>query len=268
MDLAGRRVVVTGASRGIGAAMARGFAGAGASVVLVARSEGRLSDLARDLGGVAVVADLAVPGAGADLVGRIEGDIGPIDVVVNNAGIDVAGSLVDTDPDELERLYQLNLMAPVQVCRAVLPAMITRGAGRLVNISSLAAEAALPGLTAYSSTKAGLSHFSASLRAELAGLGQPIGVTLVELGPVATDMYTRIDLHPPTQRAFARMLRLGLLAVISPDAVSKAVVAAVRADHDLVCLPRRAVAFPWLVGLPRRLVGVALAGVNRQPART
>src|SRR4051812_17274202 len=96
MDLAGKRVLITGASRGIGEAMAIAFAGAGARVALVARSEGPLKELASRLGGTAYPADLCDPDTVDGLVDRVEADGGPIDVLVNNAGVDVAGDFVTT----------------------------------------------------------------------------------------------------------------------------------------------------------------------------
>src|SRR3954449_4198084 len=191
MEVSGRRVLITRASRGIGEALARRFATAGASVALVARSEEPLKRLASETGGVAFPADLNDPGAVRDLIERVEADGGPVDVLVNNAGIDLTGWLPATDPVELERLYQVNLVAPAVLCRQVIPGMLQRGRGHIVNLSSLAGVAAFPGLAAYSSSKAGLSHLTSGLRADLKGT--PIGTTLVETGPVPTDMLSRVD---------------------------------------------------------------------------
>src|SRR3954471_13454671 len=186
MDLDGSRVLVTGASRGIGEVSARSFAAAGCRVALVARSADALRDLAGEIGGAAYPTDLGDPTAVAGLIDRVEADGGPIDVLVNNAGIDVGGPFPEADPDDLERLFRVNLVTPVQLSRQVLPGMLVRGRGHIVNVSSLAGAGALPGLAAYSSTKAGLTHFTAGLRADLRG--KPIGTTVVELGPVTTDM--------------------------------------------------------------------------------
>src|SRR5438270_4851520 len=112
MELAGRRVLITGASRGIGEALARRFATAGAGVALVARSEEPLKRLASETGGVAFPADLNDRAAVRGLIERVEADGGPVDVLVNNAGIDLAGWLPGAEPAELERLYQVNLVAP------------------------------------------------------------------------------------------------------------------------------------------------------------
>src|SRR3954447_2001740 len=116
MELSGTRVLVTGASRGIGEALARRFATAGASVALVARSEEPLKRLASETGGVAFPADLNDRAAVHDLIDRVEADGGPVDVLVNNAGIDLVGWLPGTEAVDLERLYQVNLIAPAVLC--------------------------------------------------------------------------------------------------------------------------------------------------------
>src|SRR5436305_3169508 len=102
MELAGRRVLITGAARGIGQALAERFTAAGARVALVARSEGPLKELADRLGGTAHPADLCDPEQLAGLVERVEADGGPVDVLVNNAGIDKAGFLVDMSADDVD----------------------------------------------------------------------------------------------------------------------------------------------------------------------
>src|SRR5438552_17574934 len=138
MELAGRRVMITGASRGIGEALAERFAAAGTRVALVARSEGPLKELAGRLGGTAHPADLADPEQVAGLVDRVEADGGPIDVLVNNAGIDTTGAFINTAPSDVEFLYRLNLVTPVELCRQLVPRMLDRGRGHIVNVSSLA----------------------------------------------------------------------------------------------------------------------------------
>ena len=177
MKLSGARVVVTGASRGIGAALATELAARGARVVLVARSVEPLEKLAAELGGEAFPADLALASGIEPLVHRIEAD-GPIDVLVNNAGLDLTGDLVALPTDEIARLLAVNLCAPMLLCRAVIPGMRSRGRGHIVNVSSLSGTNALPGLAPYSASKAGLSHFTAALRAELKGT--PITTTLAQ----------------------------------------------------------------------------------------
>jgi short-subunit dehydrogenase len=260
MELAGARVLVTGASRGIGEEIAREVARRGAAVALVARSGDRLRSLAAELGGTAHPADLGDPEQVRDLVGRVEEEAGPVDVLVNNAGIDLAGWLPDAPSEELRAIYQLNLVTPAELCRQVIPRMLGRGRGHLVNISSMAGVGVFPGLVAYSSTKAGLTHFTAGLRADLRGL--PIGTTVVELGPIPTDMLDHVESYPPTQRSFRRGYRLGLVADVPKQRVAAAVADAVARGRRHVRLPRRMAPFAVTTELPRRITELILTGVR------
>jgi short-subunit dehydrogenase len=259
MELSGARVLVTGASRGIGESTARAFAERGARVALVARSEEVLAKLAAELGGEAYPTDLADPAALDGLFDRIEAD-GPVAVVVNNAGIDLAARFVDTDPAAIEALYRVNLLAPTELCRQALVRMLPRRRGHLVNVSSLAGVAALPGLVAYSASKAGLSQLTAALRAETKGTG--IGTTLVELGPVVTDMLDSVHSYGPTARGFERGARIGVITDVDPDVVARAIVEAVRRDRRHVRLPRRSSLLMLIGEAPRRLTEIMLAGVD------
>ena len=177
MELRGKRVLITGASRGIGESLAHAFAGAGASVALVARSEDTIQTLAAELGGTAHPADLANPTQVAALIPRVEDEAGPIDVLVNNAALGTPGSFADVSGDELREVTEVNYLAPAELCRQVIPRMLDRGGGHIVNISSGAGSVVFPGLVIYSASKAALSHFTAGLRADFRGL--PIRTTLV-----------------------------------------------------------------------------------------
>ena len=113
MDLDGARVLVTGGSRGIGAALARAYAAAGADVVVAARSEGDLRAIADEVGGHAVVVDLADPAAVEALVPGVEADLGPIDVLVNNAGVETVDMAAVIDPGDVRTATRVNLEAPM-----------------------------------------------------------------------------------------------------------------------------------------------------------
>jgi uncharacterized protein len=261
MDLRGRRVMITGASRGIGESLAQRFAARGAVVALVARSAGAIEKLAADVGGSAHPADLADPAQVATLVARVEDEAGPVDVLVNNAGVaPTSGAIQDWGPDELEETYRVNVISPAELCRQAVPRMLERGGGHLVNVSSMAGCAAFPGLTAYSSTKAGLSQFTAGLRADLKGL--PIGTTLVELGPIPTEMLDSVDDYKPTADSFQRFYRLQLLTDVSREKVADDVVQAVARGRRHVRHPKRAVLFALLTEAPRRTAELLLAGVK------
>ena len=262
MNLAGRRVLITGASRGIGEAIARRCAATGAKVALVARSEGRLSSLADELGGTFAVADLGSPDSANGLIARVEHGGGPIDVLVNNAGVDFAGAFVRMSSADLDQIYRVNLMSPAELCRQALPGMLERGRGHIVNISSLSGTATFPGLASYASTKAGLNQLTAGLRADLKG--RPVGVTLVELGPIPTEMLANVDSYLPTQASFQRFYQLQILADVPRDTVANAVVDAIQKNRRHVRLPKRAAINAMLAEAPRRFVELMLTGVPHQ----
>ena len=121
MDVRGKRVLITGASRGIGESMAQAFADAGARVALVARNKDVIERLAEKLGGSAHYADLSDANQVSGLIERLEADGGPIDVLVNNAGVESTASLWDAPDDELQRVTQVNYLTPAELCRQAIP---------------------------------------------------------------------------------------------------------------------------------------------------
>ncbi|HPF38799.1 MAG TPA: SDR family oxidoreductase [Phycisphaerae bacterium] len=190
-----QRIIVTGASSGIGAAIARGLAAEGAHLALVARRGDRLATLAAELSGgpgraIAVEADLVEPMAAERVVQEAEvGLAGPINGLVNNAGIGSYGATVDVSPADLERMIGLNVSAVVRLTRTVLPGMIERRHGRILNIASTAAFQPTPHMAAYGATKAFVLSFSMGVWAECRKKG--VGVTCVCPGPVATEFFDR-----------------------------------------------------------------------------
>src|SRR3954471_1134132 len=133
MELHGKRVLITGASRGIGEGLAHRFASAGATVALVARSADAIEKLAADVGGTAHPADLADTAQVATLINRVEDEAGPVDVLVNNAGVDIADAFWEHSADDVARIIQINLTAPMELCRQVIPRMLRRDRGHIVN---------------------------------------------------------------------------------------------------------------------------------------
>ncbi len=175
-------VVITGASSGIGEALARELHASGAHVTLVARRRDRLSALADALGGDrcrVVVCDLA--DSGTEWVDEAD-RFAPIDVFINNAGIQAAGPFDHSNEEIGKRLVAVDLLAPLALTRAVVPRMLARGCGVVVNVSSLAALVPPAGMARYVAAKAGLAAFSEGLRAELAGTG--VHVLTVYPGPI------------------------------------------------------------------------------------
>jgi short-subunit dehydrogenase len=261
MELHGKRVLITGASRGIGESLARAFTTAGARVALVARSRDSLEPLASALGGTVHPTDLSDPTQVAVLIQRVEDEAGPVDVLINNAGIESTTSFADAPDDELGRVTQVNYLAPAELCRQAIPRMLRRGGGHIVNVSSLAGLMAFPGLTTYAASKAALSHFTAGLRADLRGL--PIRTTLVELGTVPTDLLAKADNYEPTAKSFQRAYRLG--TVDTPrEKVADEVVKAVLKNRRHVRLPKRSAPMALLVEAPRRAAEIMLTGVPHQ----
>lgn len=260
--LPGSHVLITGASRGIGACLARDAASRGAVVTLVARSTGDLEQLADELGGHALPADLTDRTALRGLVDSAGQQAGrPVDVLVNDAGFDAARSMLELSEDDVADVVALNLRAPMELTRQALPGMVARGRGHVVNISSGFSTVNAPGLTPYCATKAGLSHFTRGLSLELAGTG--IGTTLVEPGPVRTELYDNLQ-DTLSFDALRRMMRLQLTAEVEPADVARATLDQVDKGGGHVVLPRRMVPAMALTWLPRTVGGLVLTGVRRR----
>jgi short-subunit dehydrogenase len=262
MELQGKRVLITGASRGIGRSLATAFAGAGATVALVARDGAALEAMAGELGGSAHPADLLDRDQLGGLLDRVEAEAGPVDVLVNNAGLAHEGTLWDNSADQVEAQVRLNLLAPLELCRQAVPRMVERGGGHLVNVASLAALASTPGMTTYAATKAGLAHGAAALRFELKGL--PVAVTTVMVGGVPTELLAAGEAYPPFHDAFERFRKIHLVPDTDADDLAAAVVRGVQRRSRTVYLPKRAFPFVALVEAPRKVVAAALVGVKRR----
>lgn len=184
-----RHWLVTGASAGIGAAIARSLAARGARLTLVARREEPLRGLAATLDTRCEIVgwDLSEPERVGALVEEVVRRSGPVEGLVNNAGLQVVGRTHLLDPDAAEATLRTNLSTPLRLVRAVLPGMLERGSGALVNVASMAALAPTPAMTWYNAGKAGLAAASEALRGELAGSG--VDVLTVYPGIIAdTDM--------------------------------------------------------------------------------
>jgi len=181
-------IVITGASAGIGAALARELAQPPARLTLVARRAEALAALADELAVPThcAVADLTDLDRVTDWIPGAEAAHGPIDVLINNAGVSRAERFAESDTTAGETLLRLNLFAPLRLTRAVLPAMIARRRGMIVDVASSAAFAAYPGTVYYGASKAGYANASEVLRGELRGTG--VHVVTVYPGPIATDM--------------------------------------------------------------------------------
>jgi short-subunit dehydrogenase len=181
-----RTAVVTGASSGIGAEFARELVRRGHQVVLVARTESKLAELAAELGEGAHVmtADLSDRAARASLVSRVAALGLQPDILINNAGLSTLGPVHASDPDAEMRMVEVDVMAVVDLCSRFLPGMVERGRGAVLNVASTAAFQPLPGQAGYGAGKAFVLSYTQSLSAELKGKG--VKVTVLCPGPVDT----------------------------------------------------------------------------------
>ena len=187
MSFAGQAVWITGASSGIGAALARALAKQGARLVLSGRNQAALAEVAADCGEALVlpfeVTDYA---AIAPAVERAWDWSGGIDLLVNNAGISQRSLAVDTDFAVYQQIIGVDLLAPIALTQAVLPRMVKRGSGRIAMISSVAGKVGVPLRTAYSAAKFGLAGYADALRAEVAHLG--LQVHTIYPGSIRTNV--------------------------------------------------------------------------------
>ena len=247
MLLNGSRVLLTGASRGIGAELARAFAARGASLALVARDSPDLHAVATEVSGKAYPCDLSDLSSLAALVEQVEAD-GPIDILVNNAGVSGVGWYVDRTIAEIDQVMTVNLLAPMHLCRLVLPRMLERGRGHVVNLSSMAAVFNPPGLATYGASKAGLSHFTAGLRADLRD--DPITFTTVTLASVSTDMDDEARTYKPLGDLAEKSKGRDITPM--PDFI-KAVVEGIENDKAEVRVPAAMAPLAMLTNAPRKV---------------
>lgn len=233
----GWTALVTGASRGIGAAVARRLAAAGARLVLVARTEQPLRTLAAELGGDALVVtcDMREPDSATLVRHHLDAaGVACPDIIVNNAGAFVLAPAHETSVELFRETLEVNLTAPFGLVHAFLPAMRARRTGHVVTIGSIADRAAFPGNAAYAASKYGLRALHEVVRAETRGTG--IRATLVSPGPVDTELWDPID--PDSRDGFtprAQMLEPAAVA----DAVHFAVTVSVEINVDELRLSRR-----------------------------
>jgi short-subunit dehydrogenase len=175
-DLRGRNAILTGASYGIGPHLARALAQEGVNLALTARSTDKLNEVAASLSGSGVkVITLAADVTQADdrqmLLEVVEAELGPLDLLINNASIHLAGQLIERTDDDINQIIQTNLLASILLTRAVLPKMLQRRSGHIVHSASLAGKVGMPYMAAYSASKYGIVGFNHALQAELRGTG-------------------------------------------------------------------------------------------------
>jgi short-subunit dehydrogenase len=241
---AGKRVVITGASSGIGAALARRLAGHGAIVGLIARRSERLAEVLADCRSSSAdstmwVADLAETATVSELASRAWDELGGIDVLVNNAATPKRQAVDALDPAEVEHVMRVNFLAPMQLTLAVLPRMLERGHGVIVNVSSMGGRLGIIHEAAYCASKFALCGWSESMAVDLHGTG--VCVKLIEPGPVDTEIWDRPGSEEPLYqgpKVPADEVADGIIAALDSDRFEhylpdmKAVVDAKNADLD------------------------------------
>jgi short-subunit dehydrogenase len=217
MELAGRTALLTGATGGLGRAIAIALAERGASVALSGRRAEALQELAAELPGSGhsvLVADLAEPGAAE----KLAAEAGEVDLLVANAGLPGAGRMEDFSAEEVKRALRVNLEAPMVLAQALYPAMLAKGSGHLVFVASLSGKAPSPHSSIYNATKFGLRGFALGLRADLAPQG--IGVSIVSPGFIrGAGMFAESGATPPPG-----------LGTATPEAVARGTVKAIEGD--------------------------------------
>jgi NADP-dependent 3-hydroxy acid dehydrogenase YdfG len=222
-----RTALVTGASRGIGLAVARSFVERGMHVVMIARDLGTLRAAAQPLGSLAVpvACDLANASALDASIARVRAELGDVpDVLVNSAGVFKLATAATTDPNDFAVAIDVNLVAPFRFIRAFLPAMRERRRGHIVSVGSIADHVAFPENSAYAASKFGLRGLHEVLRSELVNSG--VRSTLISPGPVNTTLWD--DVNPDERPGF-----LPRSVMLAADAVASAVVFAITQSVDV-----------------------------------
>jgi short-subunit dehydrogenase len=252
--LDGKRLLLTGATGGLGRAIAQALASRGVSLVLSSRKADELAKIAEELPGTHSVAaaDLAAEGAALALVQ----EVGELDGLVANAGLPGTGRLDDFSQEEIGRALRVNLESPMRMARELVPALIERGEGHLVFVSSLAGKSASPRSSVYSATKFGLRGFAFSLKADLARTR--VGVSVVSPGFIReAGMFAESGAKPPPGMGTA-----------TPEQVGAAVVRAIERDKLEVAvapLRQRALAHFGLAS-PSTALRVLTGGAARKAA--
>ena len=226
--LKNRVAIITGASRGLGPYMARALSAEGAHLVLAARSMPELEAVAEEIragGGraIAVQADVVSPADRANLVEAAKTEYGRIDILVNNAGIEITAHFELQPAEEIERVIEVNLTASILLAHLVLPSMLERKSGHIVNIASLAGKVAVPYSAPYAASKAGLIGFTESFRAEFRKRG--VSASAICPGLVSeAGMYKDMQDRSGVKENF-------LAGTVTPAKVASDVVKAIKRDR-------------------------------------
>ncbi|MBX7191870.1 MAG: SDR family NAD(P)-dependent oxidoreductase [Sandaracinaceae bacterium] len=246
-SLQGRTALVTGASRGLGVYIARRLAAEGMHLVLSARDATKLETLRAELarGGIDVRVVAADVRSAADRARLVE-EAGTIDVLVNNAGLEITRAFVDQSEGDVAAQLETNLVAPIDLTRRVLPSLLARKRGAVVHVSSMSGKSPTPYNAIYAATKYGLNGFTASIAIELEGSGVHAGVVCPSFVAEA-GMWADTGLRAPT-----------MMREVRPEAVADGVVAVIRGAEEVLVTPTPVRPLLALRELAPRLTGSLL----------
>ncbi|HEX6117441.1 MAG TPA: SDR family NAD(P)-dependent oxidoreductase [Solirubrobacterales bacterium] len=236
MEIAGNNALVTGAAGGLGRYICRALAAQGANVVVSDLDGGALDARAKEVAGFgtrveAVAADLAKQGERRGLIEQAERALGPIDLLVNNAGVEFVGPYAEAPLSQIDLITKVNLLTPMELTRIALPGMLERRRGHVVNIASLAGKASLAYFHTYNATKFGVVGFTHAIRHELSG--EPVSTSVICPGFIAREgMYGRVEDYVEQHGG-------NPLGASPPERVGAAVVRAIREDQAEIIISRR-----------------------------
>lgn len=268
-ELRGKNAIVTGASRGLGVYIAKTLAQHGVNLALAARSADKLEETRRTceamgVRAIAVAADVTSLDDQRRLVATAEREFGTIDILVNNAGIELVSAFADLSIEQIDDVIRTNLNAPIWLTKLVLPSMLSRKSGAIVQVASLAGKAPVPYDSIYATTKAGLINFAESIQGELEGTGVTSSV-------VCPGFVSEAGMWADREAAGAR--RPFTLGTVSPQKVANAVIRAIQGHPEMIvaAMPMR----PLLAVIdlaPRLRVGISrrlgLTATMREEAET
>lgn len=248
-----KHVMLTGGSKGLGAALAPELTRRGARVTLVARKSAELEAVAESSGAIALPLDLSDLDGLATAVAAAEERNGPLDVLLSNAALARLAPFADFTDDDLRCQLFTNLVAPMELARQALPGMLARNSGLIINVASLSASVSVPNTVGYSVSKTGLVKFTVDLQTELRGTG--VKAMLVSLGAVGgTAMLRQFEEDPRTGGLVSRIKAL----TTQPEVVARRILDGAEAQRSYVTVPKLLTPLVHFNVGPMRLIGRAV----------